>query len=50
MSKPSKSTSVTFPKEIIEAVRKLIDDLKYWPSLEAFVREACLENLRMCQT
>ena len=41
-----KYTSVSFPKEMVEAVRDLIDELKYWPSASAFAREAVLEKIR----
>ena len=46
LSKPSKWTSVAFPKEIVETIRKLIDDLKYWPSVTSFCREAVLEKIK----
>jgi len=46
MSKASKWTSVAFPKEIVEAIRKLIEELKYWPSVTSFCREAALEKIK----
>ena len=46
MSKASKWTSVAFPKELVEAVRKLIEELKYWPSVTSFCREAALEKIK----
>jgi len=46
LSKSSKWTSVAFPKEIVEAIRKLIEELKYWPSVTSFCREAVLEKIK----
>jgi len=46
MSKASKWTSVAFPKEMVEAIRKLIEELKYWPSVTSFCREAALEKIK----
>lgn len=46
MSETPKWTSVSFPKEMIEAIRKLIEELKYWPSASAFCREAVLDKIR----
>lgn len=46
LSESPKYTSVSFPKEIIEDIRKLIDELKYWPSASAFCREAVLEKIK----
>lgn len=46
MSKASKWTTVAFPKEIVETVRKLIEELKYWPSVTSFCREAVLEKIK----
>ncbi|MBA7633209.1 hypothetical protein ES703_40771 [subsurface metagenome] len=41
-----KYTSVAFPTEMVEAIRDLIKELKYWPSASAFAREAVLEKIR----
>jgi len=41
-----KYTSVSFPREMVEAIRELIEELKYWPSASAFAREAVLEKIR----
>jgi len=41
-----KYTSVSFPKEMVEAIRELIQELKYWPSASAFCREAVLEKIK----
>ena len=46
MSENQKYTSVSFPTEVVEAVRKLIEELKYWPSASAFCREAVLEKIK----
>ena len=39
--------SVSLPMGILEAMDALIEELRYWPSRGAFVREACLEKIRM---
>jgi metal-responsive CopG/Arc/MetJ family transcriptional regulator len=31
---------------ILEEIDKLIEELRYWPSRSAFIREACLEKIR----
>jgi len=46
LSESKKYTSVSFPREVVEAVRELIEELKYWPSVSAFAREAVLEKIR----
>lgn len=46
MSEGSKYTTISFPKEIVEAIKKLIEELKYWPSVTSFAREAVLEKIR----
>ena len=46
MTEKSKWTSVSFPREIVDAVEKLIEELKYWPSISSFCREAVLEKIR----
>lgn len=38
--------SVSLPVGIVEEIDRLIDELGYWPSRGAFVREACLEKIR----
>jgi Arc/MetJ-type ribon-helix-helix transcriptional regulator len=37
--------TVSIPKAIAEKINYLIDELGYWPSRSAFVREACLEKI-----
>ena len=44
--RPRKFGSVSLPMGILEAIDALIEDLRYWPSRSAFVREACLEKIR----
>ena len=46
MSDNPKWTSVAFPREIVEAIRELIEELKYWPSVSTFCREAALEKIK----
>ena len=46
LSENPKWTSVAFPSEIVEAIRELIEELKYWPSVSSFCREAVLEKIR----
>ena len=46
MSKTPKWTSVAFPSEMVEDIRELIKELKYWPSVSTFCREAVLEKVR----
>jgi metal-responsive CopG/Arc/MetJ family transcriptional regulator len=31
---------------ILEEIDKLIQELRYWPSRSAFIREACLEKIK----
>ena len=44
MSKTPKWTSVAFPSEMVEAIRELIEELRYWPSVSTFCREAGAEG------
>ena len=46
MSAERKYSTVSIPKGITDAIDELIDDLGYWPSRGAFVREATLEKVR----
>jgi Arc/MetJ-type ribon-helix-helix transcriptional regulator len=45
LSGTPKWTSVAFPSEMVEAIRELIKELKYWPSVSTFCREAVREKL-----
>lgn len=38
-------SSVSLPTPLIEKIEKVIDELGYWPTKTAFVREASLEKL-----
>jgi len=38
--------SISIPKEILEAIKELIAELKYWPSVTSFAREALLEKIK----
>jgi Arc/MetJ-type ribon-helix-helix transcriptional regulator len=42
----TKYVTVSLPVGISKAVDSLIEELGYWPSRGAFVREACLEKIR----
>lgn len=46
MGESPRYISVSFQREIIEAVRELIKELKYWPSAASFCREAVLEKIK----
>ncbi|MEM2587864.1 MAG: ribbon-helix-helix protein, CopG family [Thermoproteota archaeon] len=38
--------AVSIPLKILEEIDELIEELGYWPSRSAFVREACLEKIK----
>ena len=38
-------SAVSIPLPILEEIDRLIEELGYWPSRSAFVREACLEKI-----
>ena len=42
----SKYATVSIPRGIANAIDELVEELVYWPSRGAFVREACLEKIR----
>lgn len=46
MSAERKYSTVSIPRGIADAIDDLIDELGFWPSRGAFVREACLEKVR----
>ena len=46
MDEASKYQTVSVPKEILEAIKDLIEELGYWPSVTSFVREGVLEKIR----
>jgi len=43
---PKKYSTISLPRGIAEAIDELIEELGYWPSRGAFVREASLEKVR----
>lgn len=46
MERKVKYVTVSIPAGIAREIDKLIEELGYWPSRGAFVREACLEKIR----
>ena len=46
MAEKTKYRTVSIPKGITDDVEKLIEELRYWPSVSSFVREATLEKLK----
>ena len=42
----AKYVTVSLPVGISETIDSLIEELGYWPSRGAFVREACLEKIK----
>jgi len=46
MAERSKYRTVSLPMGITDEIERLIDELGYWPSVGAFVREAALEKIR----
>jgi len=42
----TKYATVSIPRGIADAIDELIEELGYWPSRGAFVREATLEKVR----
>jgi len=42
----AKYATISIPRGIADAIDELIEELGYWPSRGAFVREACLEKIR----
>ena len=39
--------TISIPRAIAENIDYLIEGLGYWPSRSSFVREACLEKIRV---
>jgi Arc/MetJ-type ribon-helix-helix transcriptional regulator len=46
MTSKSKYVTISLPTGISDEIDELIDELGYWPSRGAFVREACLTKIR----
>jgi len=42
-----KYVTVSIPKGVADKIDLLIGELGYWPSRSSFVREACLEKIRI---
>jgi metal-responsive CopG/Arc/MetJ family transcriptional regulator len=38
-------SSISLPTPLIQRIEKVVDELGYWPTKTAFVREASLEKL-----
>ena len=47
MTEITKYRTVSIPTGITDDVEKLIQELRYWPSISSFVREATLEKLKI---
>lgn len=43
--KRSSFSSISFPTPLIKEIEKVVEELGYWPTKTAFIREACLEKL-----
>ena len=46
MARKSKYATISLPIGISDEIDELIEELGYWPSRGAFVREACLTKIR----
>ena len=46
VAKKTKYRTISLPMGISDEIDALIEELKYWPSRGAFVREACLVKIR----
>ena len=46
MASESKYATVSLPRGITDAIDELIEELGYWPSRGAFVREAALQKVK----
>ncbi len=46
VAKKNKYRTVSLPMGISDEIDTLIEELKYWPSRGAFVREACLAKIK----
>jgi hypothetical protein len=42
VAKKSRYETLLIPSGVAEAVERLIEELGFWPSVGAFVREACI--------
>ncbi len=46
MANKKKYRTVSLPWGVAEAIERLIEELGYWPSMGAFVREASIKMIR----
>lgn len=42
-----KYRTVSIPKGLTDEVKMLIEELRFWPSISSFIREATLEKLKV---
>ena len=47
MAERKKYRTVSIPTGITDEVEHLIEQLRYWPSVSSFVREATLEKIKV---
>lgn len=45
MRRKVKYVTVSIPKAIADDIDSLNEEMRYWPSYGAFVREACIEKI-----
>ena len=45
MASKSKYVTISLPTGISDEIDELMEELEYWPSRGAFVREACLAKI-----
>ena len=50
MANKSKYRTVSLPRGVTEDIEALIEEIGYWPSVGAFVREAALDKLKAERT
>jgi len=47
MAERNKYRTVSIPTGITDEIERLIEQLRYWPSISSFVREATLEKIKV---
>lgn len=47
MAERNKYRTVSIPTGITDEIERLIEQLRYWPSVSSFVREATLEKIKV---
>jgi Arc/MetJ-type ribon-helix-helix transcriptional regulator len=47
MAERNKYRTVSIPTGITDEIERLIEELRYWPSVSSFVREATLEKIKV---